>query len=126
MTPSKIASGAREILFALATVLVGFNLFPEAFLDDIVAAGVGISVLVWGIANKATDKAALGSFLRKAAVALSGIAVRLEWISNDQAGAIVTLIVTLAAMRFGWVAAAKNDQVKADVARRMPAGKFPE
>jgi hypothetical protein len=109
---ARFGSAAREMIFAVATILVSFNLFPESMLVDVVAGTSGLVVLIWGICNKATDKAALGSFLRKAAVGLSGVAVRLDYITSDQAGGIVTVIVMLAAMRFGSLAATKNEVAK--------------
>jgi len=98
-------SVVREIIFAASIALVAFDVFPESYVAEATAGLTALVVLVWGIAEKQTTVAAYGSLVRKLAVAVAGLAVRLEWISNEQSGAVLGLLTTILVTVFGWKAA---------------------
>jgi hypothetical protein len=95
MTSAQFQGLAREILFAIAALLVSFNLFPESNVDIVGAAILALAVLVWGIAVKPTDGAGLGSGIRKVIQSVAPVLVLYSLVSPEQAATISALALSI-------------------------------
>lgn len=104
---------ARELIFAIATALVAFKFLPGDYLPDVVAGLVALVVLVWGVVDKTNSVAAYGSLVRKLAVAAGGIAVRLEYVTDQQLATLLSILTAVIATSFGRRASEKNSIEKA-------------
>ena len=87
----------RNILVALAALMVSFDLIPESSVDVLIASGLAGSMALWGIITKPHGGAAFGSFLRKGMAAIPPVLVLFDYIDSAQG-------VSMTAMIFAFVA----------------------
>jgi hypothetical protein len=85
----------REITFALLAALVSFNLFPESAIDVVGAAVVAVGLLIWGLAEKPTDGAAMGSMVRKAVQAIPPVLVQFAILTTEQGVTLTALAIAI-------------------------------
>jgi hypothetical protein len=108
----KMAGQIREVAFAILTALMAFNVMPGGFLDEAIAVAVGLGLIIWGICTKATELGVIASLGRKGLIAGAGIAVRFEWITDQQAAAGTAALVTVIAMAFSWKSNERAETIK--------------
>jgi len=95
MNAAQFQGIAREIIFAIAALLVSFNLFPESNVDIVGAGVLALAVLIWGIAAKPTDGASLGSGIRKLIQSVAPALVLYEVVTPEQAATITALALSI-------------------------------
>jgi len=94
MTQEQIGGLIRELLFAIAAVLVSFNFMPDTQVDTWVAALTAIGVTAWGIASK-QGTSVIVSLIRKTIQAVPPVLVLNEVITTEQGGTITALLLAI-------------------------------
>lgn len=95
----------REIVFALAALLVSFNLFPESNVDTVAAAVIAVGALAWGISVKDAAAAIGGSLVRKAIQSVAPVLVLYEVLTPTQGATVTALVLTVVSV---WSTKANN------------------
>lgn len=92
MNEEQFSGMIREIIVALAALLVSFNVFPETNTDVLVASAVALAVGIWGIVAKPEGSAAMASFARKALAAIPPVLALYNLVTVDQAASMTAVI----------------------------------
>lgn len=95
MNQTQFAGLAREVVFAVAAVLVSFNLFPDSNVDTVAAAVIALAVLIWGIKVKPTDGASVGSLVRKAIQSIAPVLTLYEVLTPEQGATLTALALSI-------------------------------
>jgi hypothetical protein len=97
MTTEQRNGIVREIAFSVLALLVSFNLFPETAVDLVGAAVIALALLVWGLFEKPTDGAALGSGIRKVIQAVPPVLVHFAIITPEQSVGLIGVALAIVA-----------------------------
>jgi hypothetical protein len=112
MTADQRNGIVRELVFAILAALVSFDLCPGTAVDLVAAAVIAVALLIWGLIEKPTDGASLGSLIRKAVQAIPPVLVHFSVLAPEQ-GVTVTGVVLAIVGTWSFRANSENSKIKA-------------